>query len=686
MGATMSEQIEHIYNRLVAEEKLKAGTKYERLAALVFQILDRASFVIHDVELRGPGKEAEHQIDVTVSDRSGQRRRVIVEARERKKPVGLGQVRDFYGVVHQLGPDAAWIVSAAGFTADARQYARDEGIGLAVLRPAAEGEDNRVKAIHFRGFMRVMGTPTITSWLAKDDDERDRLRAAIADHEGETYSMELEAESFFDANGQRVASMRDVFNPIFAALDLELGENTGTHEFGEVKYVNLFGERGAVRGFTYRVSLSQAVHEFTVGDPSSIGELVFQTIEGIASGHRPRRLDLRPGRGSYAAPAPLLVMQQVRFVNLPSDLFGPIRVHRRRHFQVGDADAYFEWSNDEILAPLAVVEDASLTSLKKAYVRACHEWGGSPEDPTPMHITPIHPSSFDRDFVPYLPVSLKVSESSVRASVECGTQELVSTPDVVRLLQPLLDRRHVSVAKVEPIDSSIGSALHVEIDVPARGRSVKDALALGDEVDQLLTAAYATGPLRSETVAELLRTGHHDVVVGQPESDWLEAKGEPYRLDDYGRYLLATDVAAFANAGGGLLALGLKTSKRHGVDVITKADGIRVKGFNASRHHAVLRSWIFPPVVGVRVDVAPFPDDEEMGIVVIEIPPQAAELQPFFVKRTEIKGRLRTERFGVPVRLGVDTNHWDVAQLHALVVAGRAVFALRPPEHKDPEG
>lgn len=52
----MSEPIEHIYNRMVAEEKLKAGTKYERLAALVFQILDRAWFVIHDVELRGPAR------------------------------------------------------------------------------------------------------------------------------------------------------------------------------------------------------------------------------------------------------------------------------------------------------------------------------------------------------------------------------------------------------------------------------------------------------------------------------------------------------------------------------------------------------------------------------------------------------------------------------------------------------
>ena len=86
----------------------------------------------------------------------------------------------------------------------------------------------------------------------------------------------------------------------------------------------------------------------------------------------------------------------------------------------------------------------------------------------------------------------------------------------------------------------------------------------------------------------------------------------------------------------------------------------------------------------MRIDVAPFSDGQGLGIVVIEIPPQAPELQPFFVKRTEIEGRLRTERLGVPVRLGADTNHWDVAQLHALVVAGRAVFALQPHEHQEP--
>lgn len=278
----MSDQIEHIYDRLVAAEKLKSGTKYERLAALVFQLLDRASYVVHDVELRGPGKEAEHQIDVSATDRSGQRRRIIVEARDRKKRVNLGQVRDFFGVVHQLAPDQAWIVSVIGFTADAEKYARDEGIGLAVLRPTTDGEDDRVKAIHFRMAMRAMGTPTITSWLAEDQKERERLRAALAGREGETYPIDGVEESFYDEAGNRLASVSDVLSPIFNGLGLELGENDGTYEFDDIKYVDLLGERAAVRGFTYRVDLVEAIHEFTVGNASSVAELIFRSVEGTA--------------------------------------------------------------------------------------------------------------------------------------------------------------------------------------------------------------------------------------------------------------------------------------------------------------------------------------------------------------------------------------------------------------------
>ena len=276
----MSEAIERIYDRLIADEKLKTGTKFERLAAFVFQILDRSALVVHDVKLRGPGKEAEHQIDVTATDGLGKEQRVIVETRDRADPVGLGQVRDFFGVIHQLRPNQASIVSATGFTDDAKKYARDEGIRLAVLRPTKSAEDNRLKSIHFTLNVRAMGIPTITSWLAADDAELARLREAIRGREGDQFLADADAETFFDASGARVACFREVLEPIFHSLELELVANEGRHEFSSVRCMDLAGVHAVVRGFTYRVDLSESVTQFTVGNASSVTELIFRSIEG----------------------------------------------------------------------------------------------------------------------------------------------------------------------------------------------------------------------------------------------------------------------------------------------------------------------------------------------------------------------------------------------------------------------
>jgi Restriction endonuclease len=276
----MSQEIEGIYDRLVAEEKLKSGTKYERLAALVFQVLDRSALVVHNVTLSGPGKEAEHQIDINATNHSGKPRRVIIETRDRKESVDIKQARDFFGVVHQLKPDCSWIVSVTGFTSEGEKYARDEGIGLAVLRPTQPGEDNRIKAIHFKLSMRAMGTPTITEWLAADDAERDRLQDLFRGREGEQVHIAADQSLFYDSEGVGQGTLQELLGPIFESLELELGTNEGKHEFGAVHHLDILGVRAAIRGFTYRVELSEGVHEFTVGNSASVAELIFRSVEG----------------------------------------------------------------------------------------------------------------------------------------------------------------------------------------------------------------------------------------------------------------------------------------------------------------------------------------------------------------------------------------------------------------------
>lgn len=202
-----------------------------------------------------------------------------------------------------------------------------------------------------------------------------------------------------------------------------------------------------------------------------------------------------------------------------------------------------------------------------------------------------------------------------------------------RLLAPLLKRHRATLAQVMPIEPAVGSFVVIELGLSTRGRSVGDALTIGREAAALVEAAYATGPLRAETAAELLRTGHHRALLGQPEASWMEVKGESNGPDRAGHLHFVGDVTSFANASGGLIALGLKTQKRHGDDVITSAKGIRLDLFDVLGHRNLLRQWVYPSLPDVRIDAVAFSDDPELGIVVIEIPDQPAASKPFFVRR-----------------------------------------------------
>ncbi|MCY7674924.1 hypothetical protein [Bacillus safensis] len=46
-----------IYDQYVSNEKLKNGTKYEKLAAIVYKVLENQDVVIHDMRLSGVGKK-----------------------------------------------------------------------------------------------------------------------------------------------------------------------------------------------------------------------------------------------------------------------------------------------------------------------------------------------------------------------------------------------------------------------------------------------------------------------------------------------------------------------------------------------------------------------------------------------------------------------------------------------------
>ena len=150
----MTDGIELIYDRAIADEKLKDGTKYERLTAIIFKILQESAHVVHDVRLRGDGKRTSHQIDVQIAvGPEHDRRRILVECKDHEPgtKVDLAEIRDFNGVLVALQPARGIFVTTSSYTAPARSYAWDESITLVELQLFTEEDwEGRLREIHVK--------------------------------------------------------------------------------------------------------------------------------------------------------------------------------------------------------------------------------------------------------------------------------------------------------------------------------------------------------------------------------------------------------------------------------------------------------------------------------------------------------------------------------------------------------
>lgn len=281
-----ADAIELIYDEYVADEKLKHGTKYERLAAIVFKTLMHEHKVVHDLRLGGTGKRTKHQIDVTVERRDGRRLRLIIECRHlfassRRSTIDLDAVRSFASVVRDLQPDQGMMLTTVGYTNDARMFAEDEGIALGVLREFRDEDwEGRVREIRVRGDLSVPAPPAI-AWIPRDENERERLRVALEKRDGVNISTAV--NYFYDADGDEIESLFEVLDPYFRRVQREQpNAASGRELFDEVRWVVVGGELVAVTGFEWEFpdDAVEFSEEFVIGVGDRVAKLLLQTIDG----------------------------------------------------------------------------------------------------------------------------------------------------------------------------------------------------------------------------------------------------------------------------------------------------------------------------------------------------------------------------------------------------------------------
>ncbi len=277
----MPTQSELIYDRLVADEKLKEGSKYERLAALVYKVMDANADVVHHVILRATGKESDHEIDVAVHA-DGADKTMLIECRVRARKVIKGEVRDFFGKLHQLKPDVGILLSPQGFTRGAVTFAKDEGIVLAEFRPVRD-DDSWVQTVRIEAHYFLSGDPTIYDIEWADADEARRLERAL----GTGTALRVDPYSDVrDEDGQSLGELRAVMTEAMKATEktsYQAGAIEDELRFPAPRTIEFNGVPARVAALRYRFEVYETV-DVNVVRASGVAEMLLHHVTGPDAG------------------------------------------------------------------------------------------------------------------------------------------------------------------------------------------------------------------------------------------------------------------------------------------------------------------------------------------------------------------------------------------------------------------
>jgi hypothetical protein len=365
------------------------------------------------------------------------------------------------------------------------------------------------------------------------------------------------------------------------------------------------------------------------------------------------------GRGSAtSSPGSTLRYQRDRGVFLLAD--------------AGDEIAIRHNGSDAWVARLEDIASLRASTLKRALRRAADEISGYDGFEVVEGLEPGFEDGVQGD------VRFAIARDQLVIVVDVQLDgEVEAMDDVVarlrRLARPLLDRDRADLVAATPLAEFPGGYLCAVRIIPSiRGRGVGDLYRLGDDVRRLFDAASG-GRLTLWSTHQLVLAGRGDLLVGQREGPWLDAKGQDYDLDsDSGKISLAQDVARFANGEeGGLVVVGLRTKKVAGGEVIDAVSPVPVPKSGTKRHRQAIDNRVFPPPDGLTVHQV------DMGggaMIVVHIPPQAEELKPFLVHGAIVAGKVEGAFISIVRRRGEDSIPITAPAIHASLAAGRALL------------
>lgn len=179
-----------------------------------------------------------------------------------------------------------------------------------------------------------------------------------------------------------------------------------------------------------------------------------------------------------------------------------------------------------------------------------------------------------------------------------------------------------------------------------------------------------------ESIKTILDTRQFAGLIGLDEDAWLEAKRRnPYDfVTPAGRYELAKDITAFANAEGGILLVGLTTAPaaEAKTERIIAHDLCPQAEFDVAQYLGIIKEHVYPMIKDLEIYWLPVNAEATHGLGVIEVPPQSPSHKYFLIAKVVDSGaELKQIVFGIAKRNDSSNDPFTVAELYKYTQGGK---------------
>ncbi|MFI0410603.1 helix-turn-helix domain-containing protein [Actinomadura sp. 3N508] len=175
---------------------------------------------------------------------------------------------------------------------------------------------------------------------------------------------------------------------------------------------------------------------------------------------------------------------------------------------------------------------------------------------------------------------------------------------------------------------------------------------------------------------EALASGKPEDLLGTAESSWLDFKGAPYALNtDRLKFELCKDVAAFANALGGLLVCGVAAEKQsdRAVEVATRLQPFPQDRADVDRYIDTLNEYLRPRVIISHFwyrDPTRSTTEAALYYLVIEVEPVPEPDRYVIVRRMLNDRGMFADGLAIPLRHGDRTVYLPSEDAYRLINDG----------------